>query len=222
MPTSVLVSHAVITLDQAKRFLGYGADDHISQAEQSTIEELINAATEFLEDRLGRKIKTQTITDEVHSGRELGTYYKDGYVYTHSANYLKLRHFPMITVTAIKFDDVAESDITDGTTTGYLYAAQDLKDNGMIFRVGGWPIGDRNIKITYTAGWATVPYWIQQVAKEIVLFEYHKSQFAQARNMLINSSSDGSKSVAGTPVYRSLDEIFSHFEDKLKPYMVRN
>lgn len=221
MPTSVLLSHAVITLNQAKRFLGI-VDENLSQDDQSTIEELINAATEFLEDKLGRKIKTQTITDEVHSGRELDTYVRDGYVYTHSANYLKLRHFPMITVTGIKFDDVAVSDITDGTTTGYLYSAQDLKDNGLIFRVGGWPIGDRNIKISYTAGWSTVPYWIQEIAKEIVLFNYQKSQFANARNILINSSSDGTKSASGTPAYRTLEDIFSHFEKQLAPYMVRN
>lgn len=218
--TSILLTHAVVDLDDFQRFIGY--PDELKQDQQTTLEEVINAATELLEDRLGRKIKSQTITDEVHSGGELDTYYRDGYVYTHSANYLKLRHFPLITVTGIKFDDVAVSDITEGTTTGYLYAAQDLKDNGLIFRVGGWPIGNRNIKISYTCGWTTVPYFLQQVGKEIAAFLLQKSQFGTARNILINASSDGTKSNSGTPAYRTLDDIWEHFDRELQPYMVRN
>ncbi len=210
MPTSVILSNAVITLDQAKRYLGFGTEDQLSQAEQSTIEELINASTEILEDWLGRKIKTQTVTDEVHTlSMELKINTLGLAYYTYPL-YLQLKNFPMITVTAIKYDDVSQT-ITEGATTGFYYAAQDLKDTGRVYNSAGWPCTPRTIKISYTAGWATVPYRIQQVAKEIMLFNYNKSLFGTSKNLLINASSDGTKSASGTPAYRSLSEIHESF-----------
>lgn len=210
MPSTVLSSNALITLDQAKRYLGFGVEDNLSQAEQSTIEELINASTEILEDWLGRKIKTQTVTDEVHTlsmELKINTLGQAYYTYPY---YLQLKNFPMITVTAVKYDDVSQT-ITEGATSGYYYAAQDLKDTGRVYNANSWPCSPRTIKISYTAGWATVPYRIQQIAKEIMLFNYNKSLFGTSRNLLVNSSSDGTKSTSGTPAYRSLDEIHEYF-----------
>lgn len=218
MPTSVLLSHAVITLEQAKRYLGRGVEDQLSQDEQSTIEELINASTETLEDWLGRKIKTQTVTDEVHTLSMELKVDSNGRAYYTYPYYLQLKHFPMITVTAIKYDDVSQT-ITEGSTSGFYYAAQDLKDEGKIYNASGWPCTPRVVKVTYTAGWTTVPYRIQQFAKEILLFNYQKSLFGTARNILINSSSDGTKSTSGTPAYRSLDEIHEHFMKEMGDLM---
>lgn len=216
MPTSVLVSHAVITLDQAKRFLGY-EDRQLSQAEQSTIEELINGATEILEDTLGRKIKQQTITDEVYTVDAVLKADTLGRAYYTIPTYLQLNNFPLITLTTVKFDDVSQT-ITEGTTTGFYYTAPDLLKEGKIYYSPGWPTAPRTIKITYTCGWATVPYFIQEIAKEIILLNFHKSQFDTARNILINASSDGTKSISGTPSYRTLADIFSHFKEQLAPY----
>lgn len=214
---SVLLTHAVITLEQAKRHLGLKTDDDdsISADEIMTIEELINGATELLEDALGRKIKSQTITDEVHTLSMQLKVDQNGRTYYTYPYYLQLRNFPMITVTGIKYDDTSITSITEGSTSGFYYAAQDLKDEGKVYNSSGWPCSPRTVKISYTAGWATVPYRIQNIAKEIVLFNYHKTQFGNARNILINASSDGVKSNSGTPVYRSLDEIYSHINFEL-------
>lgn len=214
-----LLAHAVLTLAETKRFLGLSdtdAGDTLSQDETYTLEDLINASTELLEDKLGRKIKSQTITDEVHTLSMIMKVTSEGRAYYTYPTVLQLNNYPMITVTGIKYDDTAITSITEGSTSGFYYAAQDLKDKGQVINVSGWPCTPRTVKISYTAGWATVPYWVKQVAKEMVLFNLQKSNFGTARNILINSSSDGTKSTSGTPSYRSLDDIWNHFEKELE------
>ena len=215
---SILTSSAVITLKQAKHFLGFGEDDELTQEDIFTIEELINAATEFLEYNLGRKVKSQTVTDEVHTLSTVIRVDNLGRVFNTAPSYLNLDNFPVVSITSIKFDDVAQI-ITEGATTGFYYTAPDLLAQGKIFYSAGWPTTPRTIKVTYVSGWSTVPYMFQQFAKEFILFNLQKSQFGNSRNILINASSDGVKSQAGTPSYRSLSDIWAHFEEQLAPYM---
>lgn len=215
---SILTSGAVITLKQAKRFLGMGEDDELSQEQISQIEELINTASELLEIKLGRKIAQQTITDEVYTVQETLKIDSTGRSYYTIPTHLQLRNFPVISVSSIKFDDVSQT-ITEGTTTGFYYTSPDLLAEGKIYYAGGWPTLPRTIKITYVAGWATVPYFIQEIAKELILFLSEKSKFGNSRNILVNASSDGVKSTSGTPSYRSLSDIWAHFGEQLEPYM---
>jgi hypothetical protein len=217
--TSVLATNAIITLAQAKRHLGFGnsIDDDLSQDEQTTIEELINAASEYIEDRLGRKIKQQTVTDEVYTVNTVMKVDELGRGYYTIPTYLQLNNFPLITLTSVKFDDITQT-ITEGSTTGFYYTSPDLLKEGKIYYSAGWPTSPRSIKITYTCGYATVPYFFQEIAKEIVLFLAEKSKFNNSRNILINASSDGTKSNSGTPAYRSLSEIWDHFKEQLAPY----
>lgn len=214
--TSVLATNAIITLAQAKRHLGL-VDGDLSQDQQTTIEEFINAASEIIEDKLGRKIKQQTVTDEVYTVNTVLKVDELGRGYYVIPTYLQLNNFPVISITSIKFDDVTQT-ITEGTTTGFYYTATDLLKEGKIYYSAGWPTAPRTIKITYVCGYATVPYFFQEMCKEIVLFFAEKSKFENSRNILINASSDGTRSNSGTPVYRSLKEIWDHFKEQLAPY----
>lgn len=150
----------ITTLELVKEFLG------ITDTSKDTfLRHLITRASRFIKTYTGREYASTTYTEEVHSG--------NGY------QKLYLDHYPIISVTEVKEDDVAlDSD-----------EYEILSEEGAIFREAGWTGGSlamadtlstepdpyaetRNLKVTYTAGWASIPDDIVQACLQLVALWY--------------------------------------------------
>ncbi len=121
------------------------------------IENLINAATSFIEKFCGRRFKKTTYTNELVDG--------DG------SQFLFLNNFPIITVTSIYWHWVLGTDELLDSDYYKIYS-----EEGYIFRSAGWTLGKHNIKITYEAGYDFttdgIPAELQDICNSLVSSKY--------------------------------------------------
>lgn len=194
-----------------------GLEGDVPETQKTVIEDCINSASEDIEQYLNRNIISRTYTDEAHSVCANPQPDREGRVYYVTPKTLYLRNYPVSAITAIKFDNTAVSDITEGVTTGFFYSATDLANIGCIFYESGWPEGENYIKVTYTAGYsvANVPAMIKRVCRELIIWHYSKTGLG--RNTLIFSQAEGSIA-PGTGSFRTPEELMNYFEKQLAPY----
>jgi len=122
------------------------------------LEDLINAATDFMEDYCKRRFLKTTYTAELYDGN--GTMM------------LFLRNFPIITVATIywTYPNVAD-DLVDSTYYKIYHAG------GYIYRTGKWIKGYQNIKVTYDAGYdfaVAIPSELQSICNALVNLGYNQ------------------------------------------------
>lgn len=148
-----LNANALTTLAFAKTYLKIPTAE-VSQ--DSIVEFWINAASDYLETATDRKFKSQSFT-EIQHGR--------------ATNILILKHFPVTAITSFYTD-----------STGKYSGDQELVDladysigedqNCLIYN-RYFPRGYNNLKITYTAGYATIPSDLENACLWMVTY-YHK------------------------------------------------
>jgi uncharacterized phiE125 gp8 family phage protein len=141
------------------------------------IESLVNRSYKILETYLGRQIKSQTLTE-----------YYDG-PKDNAQDSLLLNVFPIISITSI-YDDLdriwADSSLLD--PANYVV----YKERGIVklYRNEGFfQQGIQNIKVVYTAGYATIPGDIEDAGIQMV-----EHMFNRARTAGFQSQSLGGKS----------------------------
>src|SRR4030042_2507927 len=154
-----LESYALTTLNSAKRFIGLS----LSESTYDTLlNQLINRVTDMLEKRCdGRRFYTTTYTNERYDGNGRAK--------------LFLRNYPIVSVGALTMDNEAVSEATDyDDYDGYWIepCIKSIKLIGCLYRVDKWDKGWQNIKITYTAGYATIPNDLK-LACEIAVREFY-------------------------------------------------
>lgn len=153
------------TLARVKEYLGVPTTE---TADDPFLNNLIAGAQAFVEGYCDRKFEQAAYTDEEHDGRDTDS------IYT--------RQYPIVSVTSVKVDDVA------------LAAADYVvyKDEGRIRKKAGafagasrdvaGVIGDvrvpgvRNVKVTYSGGYAALPADLEQAAIELVKRKYQHKQ----------------------------------------------
>jgi len=97
----------------------------------SLLDILVDSVSQAIKNYCGRDFITTTYTDEVYSIEEEGQ------------TILKIKNFPIITLTSIKIDDVVQSSS--------IYDVG--KNSGLIKFDGGIEEGFAHIKVTYSAGY---------------------------------------------------------------------
>lgn len=141
-----LNDNALTSLVAVKEYLKI---DDTDTSKDALLEGLINAGSNIIENYCKRSFKEQTYTDEEYDG-------------TGTKN-LPLNNFPVSTITSIKIDGVL-IDVTEYKTR---------LSSGIVVRLDStWPEGIMNIKVSYTAGYASVPPDIELAAKHLVMFFY--------------------------------------------------
>lgn len=172
----------LVTLAKYKEYLKI--TDTILDTE---IGDIANAVETRVKEYLHRDIESTTFTDEYYNGN--------------GRNYMVLRQFPITAVSAIKeYDGLNPSNVemwetlVQGTDYERLIFATDeattLYMDGYTFESGM-----QNYKITYTAGYSTIPSDIQMACKELVKIVYDNSPLNQNRlGFLSISDSAGSAS----------------------------
>ncbi len=137
---SVANSNAFVSLSDVKSFL-----DVTGTASDTLLTSMLNAACQNIEAWCAALLATRTVTETI--------YLQDD----DTAN-LVLSHAPVIALTSVAIDDVAQS-------TGDYFVG---KAAGFLRRVDGAYIAGTKIIVVYTTGFAAIPEPIVEATKEYV------------------------------------------------------
>jgi hypothetical protein len=150
------------TLTNAKSWLNIPTG---TTADDALLTRLVSAASAFLLNWLNRPILTATYTTEKYNG--------DG----HTG--IKTRAWPITAVGALLVNGVAVPASPDGLSNGYVFDDNFiylLGANVNSFPSGVFGKGIKNVSITYTAGYPSVPLDIEQACIELVSLKYKERQ----------------------------------------------
>lgn len=148
-----LNGNALTTLALAKKWLKIPTTVN---DQDDMVELLINGFSQEIEAFTQRKLKSQVITETKH-GR--GT------------NLILLREWPVTAVSELRID--GGSLFTDPATIVDSADYTIADDGNSLLLIGGtYPRGYNNIRITYTAGYATVPSDLEQACLDLCFWRY--------------------------------------------------
>lgn len=155
MPTITLVPYALVSFDLAKAFLKIPDP---ATGDDELVKFWINSATDELERECDRQLASRLVTNEYQDGR--------------GQNIILLRQFPVTAISELRID--GKSEFTDAST---LIPATDyaLTDDAqsVVFKRGYFPKGYRNIRVTYTAGYTTIPADLMNATLWLVHWYHH-------------------------------------------------
>ena len=123
---------------------------------QTLVEEAINAASNRIETACRRTFKQATHTAEVYSGT--------------GSSLLRLRQAPITSVTAVAIggsDLATDSYEISPSATALVYLGGSLDDLATSALV--WPVGRRNITVSYVAGYVTTPIEVDIACRMLAL-----------------------------------------------------
>ncbi len=187
-----LEANALTTKETVKSFLKINEAD---TSQDILIEMLINAVSSNIEVYCNRRFGQNQYTDEVYSG--------NGDIY------LILNQFPVLEVAAVKIDN---EEVTD----------YELKpDSGILFREASWPEGERNIKVSYKAGYVlpkddteqsprTLPHDLELACIIWVMYLFErKDSFGKDNERIEGISYQYSKQTLGVNVLDAPPEVLA-------------
>jgi len=149
-----LVAYALVNLADTKETLGI--TDNI---QDSLLTNLINRATDIIERYCnGRRFASTVYTNEEYDGK--------------GSDYLNVKHYPITTLTSI---DGRSGDFSNPNWSSLDDALYKLIDDGtsgpgQIYYSGRFIKGVRNYRVSYTAGFATIPNDLQQACITLIAF----------------------------------------------------
>ena len=167
-----IYSYALTTLNHTKITLGISLSTHTDDA---LLIHLINNVTTHIETYCSRRFASTVYTSERYDGN--------------SCDKIFLRQYPIISVSALTLNNQTVSEATDyDDYDGYWIepVVKGIKLTGCLYRVDKWDIGWQNIKISYTAGFATIPSDLDMACQLVIRSLY---------NLYINSGGKKSESI---------------------------
>jgi len=185
----------LVDIDTAKAFVGAKSDD---ADQENMLKFYINTASEFCNVETHRLLKSRTLT-EYYSG--------DG------SNTLLVDQYPITTLTSV-YDDPARA-----------YGADTLIDSGdlvimpeglackIIYDGGVFISGVKNLKVTYIAGYITIPYNLQQACLELIAY-FFKNSDENRFGVVSRTVGDGSLTVETTDIPKSALRTLREYKKK--------
>jgi hypothetical protein len=124
-------------------------------ADDVLLTRMISAVGAYIENVLNRTITAASYTETLDSNGK---------------QKLMLKNYPVNSITSLVISDVTIPAFSSSTGTGYAYDS-----NGML-RVYGYAftLGCQNVVVTYNAGYATVPYDLEQVVISVLSRRYRE------------------------------------------------
>uniref|UniRef100_A0A6M3L4L4 Putative head-tail connector n=1 Tax=viral metagenome TaxID=1070528 RepID=A0A6M3L4L4_9ZZZZ len=161
-------TNSLTTWTQVNAFLNFGT------AVQTMAESLIDQASWFLNTATNRQLKARTQVE---------------YISGDGDQVLILKHPPVATVASI-YDDVSRGFGTATLMSASAYTYDNTTDEGIVWLIGiSATVGTRNVKITYTGGYSTVPYDIEMACIKLVDWWY--KDFSDHRTGFVNATEGG-------------------------------
>lgn len=129
-----------------------------SANDTAVVENMINLATKYAENYIGRHIKTRSSADSETLDIEAGT--QD----------IFLSNFPIVSITSVTEDG---DTLTEGENNDYLK----YENTGKLYKNNGyWVAGRKKVVVVYTGGYATVPDELKQWCIEVVGYMFDSKQ----------------------------------------------
>jgi len=137
--------------------------------QQTYIERLINVASQKIENYCNRKFNLTTYTLERYTGDD--------------TNKLALRNYPVAALTRVIIDDteiVTSTLILDAIAGLIDYKDSLFYSDTLKSGIAEYPeLYQKNIQVTYTAGFATIPYDLEEVCIKEVVSRYENKGTAK-------------------------------------------
>jgi len=190
-----LVSYALCSLDSLKEVLGI-----TDNSQDTLLTNIINRSTDTIESYCNnRRFKSTVYTNEEYDGT--GT------------RYINARQYPITAVTAYE-----ENDGSVGTTdwnalqSDYVKYIEDGHGPGQFYHEGGFERGPKNYRFTYTAGYATIPYDLEEACLELSVWFYKQRQSMGMKSETLGEYSYTKESFTGNPIENlGLDMILEKY-----------
>lgn len=186
----------LVDLSEMKDYLGF-ADDDTDRDNQLGL--FINLVSSLCELNTDRQFLEQEFTE----------YYNGS-----TSDKILLRQYPVISDEGT-IQVWIDTDRDFGADT--LIDSDDLvvdQNNGILYYTGGeWGVGVRHIKVTYTAGYTTIPYALRLSVMEAVAFFWKRKN---EKSWGLNSISKGESSITRfqTALPETVKDIWGRYERK--------
>lgn len=141
---------------------------------------------------LTRMITAFSATCQSYMNRDI---YSKSYTETYdgvNSSKLFLQNYPVTAIASLSIDNVSIPLAANSTVTGYLFNKNTISLNGYSFTRG-----NQNISVTYTAGYATTPFDLEQAVLELIGYKYRER----------TRIGEASKSLAGEVVSFDLKDL---------------
>lgn len=163
--------YALVTLDEAKNYLLEDPTADIDRTEDLIIR-LINGASVSAETYMNRKILSRSYTED-----------QDG----SGTDTMQLKQYPIVSISSVCADydrlfpsslNIALTDIVIYHEEGKIVRAPSGlniyidEETGKILKYSTFPRGKKNIRVVYSAGYATVPHDIKHVVLQEIVWHY--------------------------------------------------
>jgi hypothetical protein len=189
------VVNRLVILDDVKDVIGI---DQAESAHDEKLERMINAASWFCNNYTHRKLKSRALT-EYYNG--------DG------TNTLLTNEYPITVLTSV-YDDLARAYGADTLIdSGDLVIVPDDLAYSIVYDGGAFLPGLRNLKVTYTAGYTTVPWDLQEAALELCAFYWDNFENKLFGKMSVTLA-DGSVHMETTKIPASVLRILDLYKRK--------
>lgn len=142
-----LVSYALTDVTATRTYLGYK-----DTSKDELIKLLINVATDYIEDYCGRRFKNTVYTNEVISGN--------------GEKEMLLPQYPITAFVLLEKNGAVNNSASWESVDGESYWRDDPV--GKLFGTYRFECGVRNYRVTYSAGYATIPYDLQFACMKLV------------------------------------------------------
>lgn len=201
-------------------------DKTTSDISYSRVRKAILRAESEIEERIGTKFKSTTVTNEIYdfdqytsykSAEQLRTYSTDmvvgsrnDYMNTNLNDKIQLNNAPILTITSLYKNNAGKSQtdnwelLTEQTGSSGDFIVN--KDTGHITFINNMPsIGMRRIKTTYTYGYSSIPKIVEKLCilltvRDILVSKAHSSQFDSIDSVSLEGISI-SKGITSTVSY---------------------
>lgn len=170
---------SLVTLAKYKEYLKIGSADTSFDTQLTDIQ---SAVEKRVKEFLLRDLETATYTNEIYDGN--------------CSNELILRQFPITSVTKIEYYEGLDSDSEEVWTTlaqGTDYERKIIPSDAtrVILDTYSFVRGVQNYRVTYTAGYSTIPSDIQQACKELLKITWDNSPLSHNRLGFLSTSNNG-------------------------------
>lgn len=149
--TKKIIIMDLTTTAKVKAYLGKS-----DSADDAVLATLVTNVSGYIEKATGRNFDGNTAIEEILDGCGLGD--------------LILRQYPVIEVTKIEYNNGTSAVPVWTLIDPSNYTVKQLQ--GMVY--GAFPAYQQNIKVTYKAGYATVPADLEQLATELVAKKFEQ------------------------------------------------
>jgi hypothetical protein len=201
-------AYAIPTLLEVKGFLKIGSSDTTLD---TTLEGWIDKTSLSIEKFLENKVAVQSITGEILDGDGTSRLYTKYFPVTQLSTESAPTDAQKLASLQYRNDpDSSWTDIMDDIDHVFLDVDRDYIE----LYDATFPVGQRNIKVSYKAGYSVIPGDIWMVAVEMAAWWYRQSREG---DWALGKSSSGD-SGAGGSISTSYREMQAEWERRLKPY----